>query len=138
MIPSEIPSVEPARRSTAIMPRAGGYDDDSTYGGPDGGTEGGDESQLVVRDKPRLKKPPMYQVILLNDDYTPMDFVVDVLQRHFDKSYDAATEIMLAVHHQGRGVCGVFTFEVAETKVKAVTDEAKARSYPLKCVIDPK
>lgn len=101
-------------------------------------TDREEESQIVVRDKPILKKPPMYQVVLLNDDYTPMDFVVDVLQRHFDKSYDAATEIMLAVHHQGRGVCGVFTFEVAETKVKTVTDEAKARSYPLKCVIDPK
>lgn len=97
-----------------------------------------EESQIAVSDKVIAKKPPLYKVILLNDDYTPMDFVVEILQKYFDKNYEEATEVMLSVHHQGKAICGVYTYEIAETKVKVVTDEAKSRSYPLKCIVEPK
>jgi ATP-dependent Clp protease adaptor protein ClpS len=93
---------------------------------------------LVVQEtKPKLQKPPFYKVILLNDDYTPMEFVVAILQRIFYKSREEATRIMLHVHQQGIGVCGVFTWEVAETKVRQVLDFAKENRHPLKCTLEP-
>src|SRR6185312_12362690 len=84
----------------------------------------------------KVETPKMYKVILLNDDYTPMDFVVLVLQRHFGKSIEAATEIMLDVHKKGAGVAGVFTLELAEMKTMQVNQFARSNQYPLKCTLE--
>jgi len=96
----------------------------------------GTESGVIVRSKPKTKKPAMYKVLLLNDDYTPMEFVVHVLERFFGKGRDDATRIMLHVHRRGVGVCGVFTFEVAETKVTQVMDFARRHQHPLQCTME--
>ncbi|MDH5648865.1 MAG: ATP-dependent Clp protease adapter ClpS [Gammaproteobacteria bacterium] len=93
---------------------------------------------LVVQEaKPQLKRPPLYKVILLNDDYTTMEFVVIVLERFFHKSREQATQIMLHVHTRGRGVCGVYTREVAETKVQQVMSFAEDNEQPLQCAMEP-
>jgi len=95
------------------------------------------ERGLVVEEaKPRLKRPPLYQVILLNDDYTPMEFVVDVLERIFNLNRTVATRVMLEVHTRGKGVCGVFTYEIAETKVAQVTSYARQHQHPLLCTME--
>ena len=92
---------------------------------------------LVVEEaQPRLKKPPLYQVVLLNDDYTPMEFVVDVLERIFSLDRTRATRVMLEVHTKGKGVCGVFTFEIAETKVAQVMTYARQHQHPLLCTME--
>ena len=92
---------------------------------------------LVVQEaRPQLKKPPLYKVILLNDDYTPMEFVVRVLERYFHKSREEATRIMLQVHQKGLGICGVFTREVAETKVRQVMLYAAESQHPLQCSME--
>jgi ATP-dependent Clp protease adaptor protein ClpS len=92
---------------------------------------------LVVEEaQPMLRKPPLYQVVLLNDDYTPMEFVVDVLERIFSLDRTRATRIMLQVHTQGKGVCGVFTFEIAETKVAQVMTYARQHQHPLLCTME--
>ncbi|MBW8270659.1 ATP-dependent Clp protease adapter ClpS [Caldovatus aquaticus] len=103
-----------------------------------GGTQGGDNPQtgVVVKARPRTKKPSMYKVLMLNDDYTPMEFVVHVLERFFQKSREEATRIMLHVHRRGVGVCGVYTYEVAETKVTQVMDLARQNQHPLQCTIE--
>jgi len=85
----------------------------------------------------RVAPPPLYQVILLNDDYTPMAFVIAVLQRFFGKSVEDATRIMLQVHHEGRGVCGVYTHEVAAARMAQVARAARLCEHPLRCVIEP-
>jgi ATP-dependent Clp protease adaptor protein ClpS len=95
------------------------------------------EGPVVQEAKPKLQKPPFYKVLLLNDDYTPMEFVVVILQRFFRKSREEATQIMLHVHQKGLGVCGVFTREVAETKVRQVLDFANEHRHPLKCTLEP-
>lgn len=96
----------------------------------------GDE--LVVQEaKPRLQRPPLYKVILLNDDYTPMEFVVVVLQRFFRKTREEATRIMLHVHQKGIGICGVYTREVAETKVRQVMMFSSENQHPLQCTMEP-
>jgi|SRR5690625_640564 len=95
-----------------------------------------DESIVIEREK-ELARPPMYQVIMLNDDYTPMDFVVSVLVRVFQKTPSDAERIMLKVHYEGRGVCGVYTYEVAETRIEIVHQLARSREHPLKCVMEP-
>ena len=93
---------------------------------------------LVVQEaKPRLKRPSMYKVLLLNDDYTPMDFVVLILQRIFGKDRDTATRIMMHVHTRGVGVCGVYTREVAETKLRQVIEFSQENQHPLQCTIEP-
>ena len=94
------------------------------------------QSQVILETRPRTKKPSMYKVIMLNDDYTPMEFVVHVLQRFFYKDINEATEIMLHVHQNGVGICGVFTFEVAETKVTQVIDLARQHQHPLQCTME--
>ena len=94
-----------------------------------------DSTPLAVKDRPRLKRPPLYQVVLLNDDFTPMDFVVDILQRFFHKSEDEATRIMLAVHRQGQGLCGVFPREIAESKVALVRQTSRKHNHPLACIM---
>ncbi|HTO80901.1 MAG TPA: ATP-dependent Clp protease adapter ClpS [Methylomirabilota bacterium] len=91
---------------------------------------------VVVKSKPKTKKPSMYKVLLLNDDYTPMEFVVHVLERFFAKTREEATRIMLHVHRRGVGICGVFTYEVAETKVAQVIDFARRHEHPLQCTLE--
>jgi ATP-dependent Clp protease adaptor protein ClpS len=86
--------------------------------------------------RPRLKKPPLYRVVLLNDDYTPMEFVVDVLQKVFSMDRTNATRIMLEVHTKGKGICGVYTYEIAETKVAQVTGLAQQHQHPLLCTME--
>ena len=109
-----------------------GYpNNDDRQGGDDGGDVG-----IVTKTKLKTKKPSLYKVLLLNDDYTPMEFVVHVLQRFFNKDINEATEIMLHVHQNGVGICGVFTFEVAETKVTQVIDLARQHQHPLQCTME--
>lgn len=86
--------------------------------------------------KPKTKKPSMYRVLLMNDDYTPMEFVVSILMGIFKKSSEEATQIMLNVHQTGMGTCGIYTFEVAETKVTQVMDAAKRNQHPLQCTLE--
>ncbi len=99
----------------------------------------GDSSGTVLLEKQseRLKPPPMYQVILLNDDYTPMEFVVYVLQKIFGKSQEQAMQIMLTVHHEGKGICGVYPHDVAATRIHQVLQFARSRQHPLQCVMEP-
>ncbi len=93
---------------------------------------------LVLEEaKPKLKKPPLYKVVLLNDDYTPMDFVVSVLEMFFNLPREKATRIMLQVHTQGKGVCGVFSKEIAETKVHQVNTYSRENQHPLLCTLEP-
>ncbi len=93
---------------------------------------------VITRTKTKTKKPSLYRVLILNDDYTPMEFVVHVLERFFQKDREAATRIMLHVHNHGVGECGVYTFEVAETKVSQVMDFARQNQHPLQCVMEKK
>jgi ATP-dependent Clp protease adaptor protein ClpS len=90
----------------------------------------------VEEAEPKVKRPPLYQVVILNDDYTPMEFVVDVLERIFSMDRMTATRVMLEVHTSGKGVCGVFTFEIAETKVAQVTAYARQHQHPLLCTLE--
>lgn len=94
--------------------------------------------QTIEKPAPKAqnKRPSLYKVLILNDDYTPMDFVVHVLERYFHKTRDEATSIMLRVHHEGVGVCGVYTYEVAETKVMQVMEVARQQQHPLQCVME--
>src|SRR5215218_11176626 len=94
------------------------------------------ETGVVTRTRPKTKKPSNYKVLLLNDDYTPMEFVVLVLQRYFSMDLEDATRVMLQVHQQGVGVCGVFTYEVAETKVAQVIDFARENQHPLHATLE--
>jgi ATP-dependent Clp protease adaptor protein ClpS len=94
------------------------------------------QTGLLVKPKPKTKKPSMYKVLLLNDDYTPMEFVVHILENFFNKSRQEATDIMLHVHRRGVGICGIFTYEVAETKVAQVMDFARANEQPLQCTME--
>jgi ATP-dependent Clp protease adaptor protein ClpS len=91
---------------------------------------------VVVKAKPKTRKPSLYKVLMLNDDYTPMEFVVHVLERFFGKNRDEATRIMMHVHRRGVGVCGVYTYEVAETKVTQVMDFARQHQHPLQCTLE--
>jgi len=95
-----------------------------------------DEHQLLDHAKSKVEPPKRYQVVLLNDDYTPMDFVVDVLQRFFGLDEMKAAAIMLSVHNDGKGVCGVFSREIAEMKVKQVNDYARTNNHPLMCQLE--
>ena len=112
-------------------------DNEDGDGGRGNGT-GRPNTGTIVKARPKTKKPSMYRVLLLNDDYTPMEFVVHVLERFFQKDRDAATRIMLHVHNHGVGECGVYTFEVAETKVTQVMDFARQHQHPLQCVMEKK
>ena len=91
---------------------------------------------LLLDSRPKTKKPSMYNVLLFNDDYTPMEFVIMVLEKIFNKKQEEATQIMLHVHKNGIGVCGTFTYEVAESKCKAVVDMAKKNEHPLQCTME--
>ena len=98
----------------------------------------GSGSATITETKPKLQKPSLYRVLILNDDYTPMEFVVHILERFFNKGREEATQIMLHVHHHGVGECGVYTYEVAETKVTQVMDFARRHQHPLQCVMEKK
>jgi ATP-dependent Clp protease adaptor protein ClpS len=108
--------------------------------GPNGTDTGRPGSGTVVatRTKAVAKKPDLYRVLLLNDDYTPMEFVVHVLMRFFNRTEEQATNIMLHVHHHGVGECGVYTYEIAETKVTQVMDFSREHQHPLQCVMEKK
>ena len=109
-----------------------GRDDQDNNNGTGRGTG------VVAKTRPKTKKPSLYKVLLLNDDYTPMEFVVSILQSFFNKNVEEATEIMLHVHRNGVGECGVFTYEVAETKVAQVMDPARKNQHPLQCIMEKK
>jgi ATP-dependent Clp protease adaptor protein ClpS len=115
----------------AAVPRMG--NDDNRAGGA-----GGPATSVIAKVKPKTKRPNLYRVLILNDDYTPMEFVVHVLEKFFQKDAEAATKIMLHVHHHGIGECGVFTYEIAETKVTQVMDFARKHQHPLQCVMEKK
>jgi ATP-dependent Clp protease adaptor protein ClpS len=100
----------------------------------DGG--GAPQTGIITRAKPRTQRPSMYKVLILNDDYTPMEFVVHVLERFFNKNREEATQIMLHVHRKGVGVCGVYPYEIAETKVNHVVDFARKHEHPLQCTLE--
>lgn len=98
--------------------------------------DGGQGAVLAERKPARVAPPPMFQVVLLNDDYTPMEFVVMVLQEYFQRDREAATQIMLKIHHEGRGVCGVYSRDVAATKVELVLSAARRAGHPLQCIME--
>ena len=115
-----------------LPPRASddGDDGDDAIGGNGSGTG------IATKSRAKTKKPSMYKVLMLNDDYTPMEFVVAVLERFFSKQHEEALQIMLHVHQKGVGICGVFTYEVAETKVTQVMDYARKNQHPLQCTLE--
>ena len=119
------------RKFAILKPaRAADEDDDNRDG------DGGPDTGVAIKTRPKVKKPSMYKVLMLNDDYTPMEFVVHILERVFSKNADEATQIMLHVHQKGVGVCGVYTYEVAETKVTQTMDLAKKHQHPLQCTLE--
>jgi len=92
---------------------------------------------VVEKTTARTAPPPMYNVLLLNDDYTPMEFVVQVLQKFFGKTQDDAMRVMLQVHHEGKGLCGVYPYDIATSRIAQVAQYARARQHPLQCVMEP-
>ena len=117
----------------STMPPARLADDDRKRKG-----EGGPGTAVITKTKPQTKRPNLYRVLLLNDDYTPMEFVVHVLERFFNKDHESAHRIMMHVHQHGIGECGIFTYEVAETKVTQVMDFARKHQHPLQCIMEKK
>jgi ATP-dependent Clp protease adaptor protein ClpS len=120
----------PARFDCPPQPRLAN-DGQKRPGNP--GTPG---TAVITKTKPQTKRPNLYRVLILNDDYTPMEFVVHVLERFFNKDHDSAYRIMMHVHQHGIGECGIFTYEVAETKVTQVMDFARKHQHPLQCVME--
>ncbi|MFC1674218.1 ATP-dependent Clp protease adapter ClpS [Pseudomonadota bacterium] len=104
--------------------------------GPGNGNDDDGDVGLALKTRSKTKKPSMYKVLLLNDDYTPMEFVIHILERIFNKSQQEATQIMLHVHQKGAGLCGVYTYDVAETKAAQVMDIARKNEHPLQCTIE--
>jgi ATP-dependent Clp protease adaptor protein ClpS len=96
-----------------------------------------DDAVVVQEGRPRLAEPPKYAVVMHNDDYTTMEFVIEVLKGHFRKTEEEATQVMLRIHQQGSGVAGIYSHEIAETKVSQVHEYARSRSFPLKCTVEP-
>ena len=97
---------------------------------------GGDDGLALQEAKPKVKKPPMYKVFLLNDDFTPMEFVVKLLEKFFGMDREKATRVMLMVHSHGKGVCGIYTYEIAETKIAQVTEYSQQHQHPLLCSME--
>ncbi|MFM9937299.1 MAG: ATP-dependent Clp protease adapter ClpS [Novosphingobium sp.] len=119
----------------AVPATHAGEDDEPK--GPGGGTgDGDDQVGIATKTRTRPKKPSMFKVLMLNDDYTPMEFVVMVLKRFFSMDLEQATRVMLHVHQKGVGVCGIFPYEIAETKVNQVMDFAKQNQHPLQCTLE--
>jgi len=113
-----------------------GPDDDGPSKPPGGRPSGDPERGVAVKEREKTKKPAMYRVILMNDDYTPMEFVISILMGVFKHTQEEATRIMLNVHRNGIGVCGIYTFEIAETKVSQVMDAARRNQHPLQCTLE--
>jgi ATP-dependent Clp protease adaptor protein ClpS len=124
---------EPAQPAAFTTSASRSNNDEHRSGGSTGPT-----TSVITKVKPKTKRPNLYRVLILNDDYTPMEFVVLVLEKFFQKDVEAATKIMLHVHHHGIGECGVFTYEIAETKVTQVMDFARKSQHPLQCVMEKK
>lgn len=116
-----------------VAPRASEWDGDEDK---DKGPGGQDQVGVATKTRAKPKKPSQYKVLMLNDDYTPMEFVVLVLKRFFSMDLEQATRVMLHVHQRGVGVCGIFTYEVAETKVNQVMDFARQNQHPLQCTLE--
>ena len=131
-----MPETAPFGRFSGSVPRRPGWP--ATTSANVAGERGNPGTAVITKTKPQTKRPNLYRVLLLNDDYTPMEFVVHVLERFFNKDREAATRIMLHVHHHGIGECGVYTYEVAETKVTQVMDFARKHQHPLQCVMEKK
>jgi ATP-dependent Clp protease adaptor protein ClpS len=139
MITSIVPSLDVCSAVADRGPHWGEprlADDDNKKGR--GSNPPGPGTAVITKTKPQTKRPSLYRVLILNDDYTPMEFVVHVLERFFNKDHEAATRIMLHVHHHGIGECGIYTYEVAETKVTQVMDFARKHQHPLQCVMEKK
>lgn len=117
----------------AVMQNDDRNDDDDAIGNGNS-----NDTSVITKTKPKVKKPSLYRVLLLNDDFTPMEFVVEILARFFQMDLEAATQVMLHVHQNGVGECGVYTYEVAETKVTQVMDHARKNQHPLQCVMEKK
>jgi len=137
---SEVRLRDPYSKMMTLIPtptktptRAGEAGDGGEGGDGNGGGSG---TSVITRTKSQTRKPSLYRVLLLNDDYTPMEFVVSVLKLFFNKGPEEATRIMLHVHQHGVGECGVFTYEVAETKVTQVMDYARKNQHPLQCIME--
>ena len=111
-------------------------DDNEPKGPGEGGGGGDDQVGIATKTRTRPKKPSMFKVLMLNDDYTPMEFVVMVLKRFFGMDLEQATRVMLHVHQKGVGVCGIFPYEIAETKVNQVMDFARQNQHPLQCTLE--
>jgi ATP-dependent Clp protease adaptor protein ClpS len=124
--PIDLHAGRPARPRLLPPPRGAADDDDDSRG----------DAGVISKTKPKTAKPPLYKVLLLNDDYTPMEFVVHVLERFFGMSHAQAFELMLVVHKKGVAVVGVFSHEVAETKVAQVMDFARRHQHPLQCTME--
>jgi len=123
--------------SAQILRKPSDMDRDRRMAGKNGSRDEGEgKTGLITKTRPKTKKPSLYKVLLLNDDYTPMEFVVHVLERFFNKGREEATRIMLHVHHKGVGICGVYTYEVAETKVAQVMDFSRQNQHPLQCTME--
>jgi ATP-dependent Clp protease adaptor protein ClpS len=139
--PARRNDLRPAGPKRAGPKRAGLMADDDKKRRQDNGNKDGRQdpgTAVITKTRPQTKRPNLYRVLLLNDDYTPMEFVVHVLERFFNKDREAATQIMLHVHHHGIGECGIYTYEVAETKVTQVMDFARKHHHPLQCVMEKK
>jgi len=132
--------VEPRERACLVLAGNGAGDGAGDGDGSGDSAGGADEGQgrtgLAVKTRAKSKKPSQYKVLMLNDDYTPMEFVVLVLKRFFRMDLEQATRVMLHVHQKGVGVCGIFPYEVAETKVNQVMDFARENQHPLQCTLE--
>lgn len=129
--PSDLPELP-----VDLVPLNAGDDGDSGDNSKDGDEGGEGQLGVVVRTRAKPKRPSQYKVLMLNDDYTPMEFVVLVLKRFFRMDLEQATQVMLHVHQKGVGVCGIFPYEVAETKVNQVMDFARENQHPLQCTLE--
>jgi ATP-dependent Clp protease adaptor protein ClpS len=129
--PKMLSSLNELLERSIVAPRASDDDSDDAIGG-----DGDNGTGIATKTRTKTKKPSMYKVLMLNDDYTPMEFVVLVLEQFFEKQHEEAIKIMLHVHQKGVGICGVFTYEVAETKVTQVMDFARKHEHPLQCTLE--
>ncbi len=128
-VPSLVESAAPPVTRARTVRAAGEGDDKDD-------SDGGSQIGIATKTRAKAKKPSQYKVLMLNDDYTPMEFVVMVLKRFFSMDLEQATRVMLHVHQRGVGVCGIFTYEVAETKVNQVMDFARQNQHPLQCTLE--
>ncbi|MDM7929227.1 ATP-dependent Clp protease adapter ClpS [Blastomonas fulva] len=132
----QTPTLAPRLAPLTLSAAGDGF---AVHAGPDredGNDDGPPDIGIAVKTRAKSKKPSQYKVLMLNDDYTPMEFVVLVLKRFFSMNMDEATRVMLHVHQKGVGVCGIFTYEVAETKVNQVMDFARENQHPLQCTLE--